>query len=175
MQIESCNENAFVASDCAMEEQLHGLKLWLSLVPWPILSRDEDHSRVTLVQWAGHGPHLACHWVFQVETPCSHQPVGAQCPTSFSSTHGAQIPPWGQGCWDIEYSLCTGIALGLHYIPSRLNPADFPSRGRPVPGRAAALPSWAAHSMLHTAESDSWKSSGWLFLAVAKLLVLGLT
>eukprot|EP00971_Amphidinium_carterae_P253358 5030295-Amphidinium_carterae.1 len=30
----------------------------------------------------------------------------------------------------IGYTLCSGLTLGLHYVPSRLNPADAPSRGR---------------------------------------------
>ena len=53
----------------------------------------------------------------------------------------------------IGYSLCAGITLALHYVPSRLNPSDDPSRDRAVRQAAAKPPCWTRGA---GTELDDW-------------------
>ena len=56
----------------------------------------------------------------------------------------------------LPYSLGSGIAIGVPFAPTRLNPADDPTRHRPVRGPRSLRPPWM--NPLSLSDLDVWRS-----------------
>ena len=52
----------------------------------------------------------------------------------------------GQLCLSLPYQLGGGLCYGRHYAPSKLMPADYPSRNRDLPPPSGPRPAWWGHA-----------------------------